>query len=191
MKVLILGGSFNPIHLGHLIMAQELRLQFGYDRVLMVPSLRPPHKELTVDPGSQHRLAMLALAIAGDPFAEIDDCEIRRGGTSFTIDTVREIAQREGVEGKPGLVLGDDLVPGFPMWREPGVLASEAELICAHRSTAERLSFGFPHRYGDNPLIPISSSLVRERARSGLPFRYLVPAAVHGYIIENRLYGIS
>lgn len=191
MRVLILGGSFNPVHIGHLIMAQELRLQFGYDKVLVVPSLRPPHKELSEDPGSAHRLAMLRLALEGDDSAQIEDCEIRRGGTSFTIDTVREIARRPGIEGKPGLVIGDDLIPGFPSWREPEVLAGEADLVCAHRSSAARLDFAFPHRYGDNPLIPVSSSLVRERARAGKPFRYLVPARVHDYILENRLYGIG
>jgi nicotinate-nucleotide adenylyltransferase len=189
LKFLILGGSFNPVHLGHLVMAQEARIQFGYDFVAFVPSLRPPHKNLASDPGWEQRLAMLELALRGDPAARVDDCEIRRGGTSYSIDTIRHFAGMAGIEGKPGLLLGDDLVPGFPSWRDPDSLAAEADIVCAHRSSALRLAFPFPHRYADNPLVAVSSSLVRSRIEAGLPFRYLVPDVVHDYIVAKGLYG--
>lgn len=190
MKILLVGGSFNPVHVGHLVTAQEVRMQFGYDLILFVPSLRPPHKALEEDPGAEHRLAMLALAIDGEPTMAIDDCEIRRGGTSYTIDTVRDVSGRYSLEGKPGLLLGDDLIPGYPHWREPELLASAVDIVCARRSTPELLPLGFPHRYATNPLVTISSSMVRERARAGQPFRHLIPESVYRYILEKGLYGV-
>jgi nicotinate-nucleotide adenylyltransferase len=190
VRLLLLGGSFNPVHIGHLLMAQDIRAQFGYDLVLLVPSLKPPHKSLIEDPGPEHRLAMLRLALAGDGAMAVDDCEIRRGGTSYTIDTVRDVGRRYAIEGKLGLILGDDLVPGFATWRDPEPLVREADIICAHRAHAERLPFPFAHQYADNLLVPVSSSLVRSRIAEGRPFRYLVPATVHDYIIEERLYGL-
>ncbi len=189
MRILVLGGSFNPVHIGHLAMAEELRHEFGYDRVLFVPSFRPPHKSLTEDPGAAHRSEMLRLAIDDDAFSGIDGCEIERGGTSYTIETLADICARHPIEGKPGLVIGDDLIPGFSTWRMPGELAKVAEIICAHRSSAEELPLPFPHRYAHNSLIQISSSTVRSRISSGQPFRRLVPPAVFRYIVENRLYG--
>ena len=114
MRLLVLGGSFNPVHIGHLIIADELRAEFGYDLVVLVPSLRPPHKELEEEPGPERRLAMLSLAVGEDPGIAVDDCELRRGGTSYTIDTLSDISSRYAIEGKPGLIVGDDLVRGFP-----------------------------------------------------------------------------
>jgi len=190
VKVLLVGGSFNPVHIGHLVTAQEVRIQFGYDLVLLVPSLRPPHKALDEDPGAGHRLAMLALAIGDDPTMAVDECEIRRGGTSYTIDTVRDLSERYAIDGKLGLLLGDDLIPGFPQWREPEILAGETDIVCAHRSALEPLRLDFPHRYANNPLVAISSSLIRSRAEAALPFRHLVPESVYDYIRQKGLYGV-
>jgi nicotinate-nucleotide adenylyltransferase len=184
-----MGGSFNPVHMGHLIMAQEIRSQFHYDLVLFVPSFRPPHKDLSTDPGPQHRIAMLRAAIGDDRRLAVDDCEIRRGGTSYTIDTLRDVVERYEQECKPGFILGDDLMPGFASWRDPDILAREADIICAHRSTTERLPFSWPHRYADNMLVQISSSLVRERAAVGEDFRFLVPDSIFDYVRRNKLYG--
>lgn len=189
MKLLILGGSFNPVHIGHLMMAEEARARFGYDLVLLVPSFHPPHKDFSADPGPGHRLAMLSLAIAGAKGLGLDDCEIRRGGTSWTIDTIRDLSRRHPLEGKPGLLIGDDLIPGFPSWREPDAIAAEAELVCAHRGTAERLPLAWPHRYVDNIPIPVTSSDLRDRIAHGLPVRFLLPPGVYDYIIEKGLYG--
>jgi nicotinate-nucleotide adenylyltransferase len=190
LRLLILGGSFNPVHIGHLIMAQEVRQQFGYDLVLLIPSLRPPHKSLDEDPGAEHRLAMLHLAVDDDSSMGIDDCELRRGGTSYTIDTVRDLCRRYPIEEKPGLILGDDLIPGFAHWKEPEVLARETDIVCARRGTQDRLELGFPHRYADNPLIAISSSLIRSRAEAGKHFRHFLPESVHDYILHEGLYGL-
>jgi len=204
MRLLLLGGSFNPVHVGHLVLADEIRSQFGYDLVVLVPAFKAPHKGRggagpscggpsdggVADPGPQRRLVMLRLAVEGDPGMAVDDCELERGGVSYTIDTIRDIVARYRPEGKPGLVIGDDLIPDFASWREPEAIAAEADLICAHRLSSARLDFPYPHRYADNSLVPVSSSLVRGRIASGGPFRYLLPAPVRDYIIENRLYGL-
>lgn len=189
MKVLLFGGSFNPVHVGHLVMAQEVRAQFGYDMVLFVPSFSPPHKKLEHDAGPAHRLAMLRLAIEGDPTLDVDDCEIRRGGISYTIDTIREVRERYPLEGKPGLILGDDLVPGFSSWRDPDGVAGEADIICARRDSSGRLEMTYPHRYADNPIIAVSSSLIRQRIASGKPFRHFLSRPVFDYILRESLYG--
>lgn len=190
MRLLVFGGSFNPVHIGHLIAAEELRSEFGYDLVLLVPSRDPPHKKLAEDPGAERRLAMLRIAAEGDGSLAVDDCELGRGGPSYTIDTLADIASRYPLEGKPGLVIGDDLIPGFPAWREPRKIAEAADIVCAHRSRDDELPLGFPHRYGHNSAVRVSSSMVRERIAAGKPFRRLLDPGVFRYISENRLYGL-
>jgi nicotinate-nucleotide adenylyltransferase len=190
VRLLVFGGSFNPIHVGHLILAEDLRDEFGYDLALLVPSRQPPHKELMDDPGPEHRLAMLRAAAEGDRGLAADDCEMRRDGPSYTIETLSDIARRYPIEGKPGLVLGDDLIPGFQDWKEPTAVAQAADIICAHRSSASEMPLAFSHRYAHNSLIDVSSSMVRDRIRSGRPFRRLLDAAVFHYIVEHGLYGL-
>jgi nicotinate-nucleotide adenylyltransferase len=190
VRLLFLGGSFNPVHIGHLIMAEELCVEFGYDLVLLVPSFRPPHKDIVNEPGPVHRLAMLRLAAAGDPGLAVDDCELRRGGLSYTIDTLAEIAGRYPIEGKPGLVVGDDLIPGFGAWHRPAEIAEAADLVCAHRGSVEELPLAYPHRYAHNSLVQISSSMVRERISEGRTFRRLLDPSVYEYIREHGLYGL-
>jgi len=190
VRLLLFGGSYNPVHVGHLIMAQEVARQFGYGLVALVPSLNPPHKSMAADPGPERRLEMLRIAIEGDPGLVADDCEIRRGGTSYTIDTIRDLASRYQVEGKIGLLLGDDLVPGFGDWREPGRLAAEADIVCARRLHAERLDFPYPHRYADNPIVAVSSSMIRARIAAGEAFRQFLPRGVRDYIVAGGLYGL-
>jgi nicotinate-nucleotide adenylyltransferase len=190
VRLLLLGGSFNPVHVGHLILAEELRSEFGYDLVLLVPSFRPPHKELALEPGPEHRLAMLRLAAAGDEGLAIDDCELRRGGLSYTIDTLRDISSRYPLEGKPGLVVGDDLLGGFGSWHRPLDIAQAADIVCAHRGSSEELPLAYPHRYAHNSLVQVSSSMVRDRIASGRPFRRLLDPSVYDYIRERKLYGL-
>lgn len=190
MRLLVFGGSFNPVHLGHLAMADDVRHQFGYDLVLLVPSFKPPHKDLVDDPGPERRLRMLRLAVAGDGGFLADDCELRRGGTSYTIDTLSGLSSRYDIEGKPGFLLGDDLMPGFSSWRRPADIAEAADIVCAHRAREDELELDYPHRYADNPIIRISSSELRARIAGGRPFRRLLPEAVYRYIVDEGLYGL-
>jgi nicotinate-nucleotide adenylyltransferase len=189
MRMVLLGGSFNPVHVGHLILAEEVRSQFGYDVALLVPSFRPPHKELACDPGPAHRLAMLRLAAEGDPTLAVDACELERGGLSYTIDTLRDVIARWRPEGKPGLIIGDDLAEGFASWRDPELIAAAADIVLARRAGSEPVPFPYPRLRADNSLVQVSSSLVRERAASGRAFRRLVDPRVFDYILRNGLYG--
>jgi nicotinate-nucleotide adenylyltransferase len=189
MKIVLLGGSFNPVHVGHLIMAEEVRSQLGYDLALLIPCFRPPHKEMAGDPGPRLRLEMLRLAVAGDPSFAVDDCEVRRGGLSYTIDTLRDVISRYEPEGRPGLILGDDLAAGFPSWRDPELILAAADIVRARRPGGPPPSFPYPHLRAENSLVEVSSSMVRERIASGRAFRRLLDRGVYEYIVRNGLYG--
>lgn len=188
MKLLVFGGSFNPLHLGHLAMAEEARVAFGYDAVVLVPAFRPPHKALDRDPGSEARLEMLKAVASGDPTLLVDDAELVRGGVSYTIDTVRGIAARTECDGKPGLLIGDDQAEAFAHWREPEAIAALADIVIAGRDSESLSDFPWPHRRLGNSLFPVSSSLVRERVASGGAWRRLVPDAVRMLIEERGWY---
>ena len=188
MKLAILGGTFNPIHVGHLFLAEEARALLGYDLVLFVPANVPVHKKMEMEVGARHRLRMLRLAVAGRRGFRVDDCELERGGNSYMIDTLLDVIRRYRPEGRPGLLIGDDLVEGFPAWKEASRLAELGELIVAHRNTARRVGMGYPCRYVENSLLTVSSSDVRRRLAGGLPVRYLVPDRVLAYIRRHRLY---
>jgi len=188
MRLAILGGTFNPIHVGHLFLAEEARALLGYDRVLFVPANVPVHKTMAIEVGARHRLRMLRLAVAGRRGFLVDDCELKRGGNSYMIDTLLDVLERYRPEGRPGLLIGDDLAGGFPTWRQAPRLAELAELVVAHRTTAGRVAMEYPCRYIENSLLPVSSSEVRRRLGGGLPVRYLVPDRVLAYIRRHRLY---
>jgi nicotinate-nucleotide adenylyltransferase len=191
MRFLILGGTFNPIHVGHLILAEELAVEFGYERVLLVPSFQPPHKVLTADPGPGARLAMLKVAVSADPLFIVEPCELERGGVSYTVDTLDYLLSTYAMAGKPGLVIGDDLASGFPFWRDPAGILARADLILARRTGGMPEDFAFPCRFASNLLIPLSSTMVRQRVATGSAWRYLVPDGVADYIREQHLYGLA
>jgi nicotinate-nucleotide adenylyltransferase len=191
VKLAILGGSFNPVHIGHLFLAEAVLSELGYDRILLVPAYQSPFK-LDAQRGSpEDRMAMLAASIAGDPRITIDDSEIRRKGVSYTIDTLADIIRRYGPEGKPGLVLGDDLAQDFPTWRQAGDIVNQGDIIIAHRSAVEEAVFPYPHRWLKNEIMEISSALVRDRIRTSANWRYLVPAGARHIIEDRLLYGYT
>jgi nicotinate-nucleotide adenylyltransferase len=191
MRLAILGGTFNPVHVGHLFLAQEVQALLGYEAVVLVPANVPVHKTMDIEVGPRHRLRMLRLAVRGYHRFIVDDCELRRGGNSYAIDTVREVMRRYSLDGKPGLIIGDDLAEGFDTWKDAEELARTADLIVAHRKSGERVGLRFPYIYVENMLLPVSSSAIRERLRSGLPVRNLVPERVLRYIRRRGLYRLS
>ncbi len=163
MKTAIFGGTFNPVHIGHLLIAEEVLTQTDCDNVLFIPANIPPHKPVE-DPGAAFRLSMLEKSISGNPRFRLSDCEILRAGISYTIDTIRYLVNIGMVEPKPSLLIGDDLVEGFGSWKEPRAIVEESSLIVVHRGMLGRFRI-LSHRYIDNVIFPVSSTIVRGKMR--------------------------
>ena len=191
MRIAILGGSFNPIHLGHLCIS-ESALALGYDRVVLIPAYRSPFKPdaLNMESSAKDRLEMIAASIAGDARLSLDDCEIRREGVSYTVDTIGDIIRRYSPEGKIGLIIGDDLAADFPRWRRSEEIIQTADIIIARRFHSAGIDYPFPNTPIANEVLAISSAMVRERIAVGTAWRYLVPAGVRDIIEERGLYGL-
>ncbi|GHV47561.1 nicotinate-nucleotide adenylyltransferase [Spirochaetia bacterium] len=189
MKLAILGGSFNPVHIGHLFLADAVLSAFGYDRIVLVPAFQSPFKLGAATASSRDRLDMLAAAIPGDPRLGIDDCELKREGVSYTIDTIEDITRRYRPEGKPGLILGDDLAKDFPKWKSAGEIAAQADIIIARRLLSGEEDYSYPNRQLKNEVMEVSSALVRERIGEGKNWRYLLPAGTRIIIEDRGLYG--
>ena len=196
-RVGILGGTFNPPHLAHLLCASEAASQLRLDRVLLTPVAQAPHKEAPYDPGPQERLELCRLAVAGDDRFEVCDLEVRRGGSSFTVDTLREL-HAQTPEDDLTFIVGGDTALGLPSWREPEAVLGLATLAVAERSGAgrgdviERLQASFPDAappvFFDMPRLDISSSHIRRHVAEGRCIRYLVPDPVAERIARGRLY---
>lgn len=198
MRLGILGGTFNPPHLGHLVCAQEAHAQLGLDRVLLMPARIPPHKEIASDPGAQVRRELCELAIGGDERFAISDLELGRPGPSYTVDTLR-VLHDQAPQDELTFIVGGDMAKSLPSWREPNAMLELATLAVAERTGAERDEIrdelavlagatADRIRFFDMPRIDISSSLVRDRAAAGQPVRYLVPEAVAERIAADGLY---
>lgn len=184
-RLLVMGGTFDPPHLGHLVLAECARWQFGCERVLFIPAGEPYLKTAAgraVTPAGM-RLEMVRLATAENPAFVVDDREVRRPGPTYTVETLEELAQ-EG-RGELVLVLGADAAAGFGSWREPGRIRELARVVVAPKG-----ELAVPPGFDvvRMPRLEVSSSLIRERVRAGEPIRYLVPAAVEGFIFERGLY---
>jgi nicotinate-nucleotide adenylyltransferase len=199
LRLGILGGAFNPPHLGHLILAQDAHAQLGLDRVVLVPYAQPSHRQLDDDPGAEARLTMCELAIGADARLAVSRIEIDRGGPSYTVDTLREL-RRRAPEDELFLLVGGDQAGALAAWRSPEEILSLASLAVAERDEwrrdeiVERLGgLCSPERvhFFDMPRVEISSSLVRRRARAGRPIRYLVPDKVANFVGAQSLYGSS
>lgn len=196
-RVGILGGTFNPPHLAHLVCASEAASQLGLDRVLLTPVAVPPHKDARMDPGAAARLELCRLAVAGDGRLDVCDLEIGRGGPSYTVDTLRELHEHEP-EDHLTFILGGDVALGVPNWHEPEAVLGLAALAVAERAgaargdVATRLEDAFPGlaslEFFDMPRIDISSSQIRRRVADGRPIRYLVPDSVADRIDQEGLY---
>ncbi|MEJ7797404.1 MAG: nicotinate-nucleotide adenylyltransferase [Solirubrobacteraceae bacterium] len=193
----ILGGTFNPPHLAHLVCASEACAQLGLDRVLLTPAAVPPHKDADSDPGGAERLELCRLAVAGDERLGVCDLEIARGGPSYTVDTLRQLHEREP-EVHLTFIVGGDVALGLPNWHEPEAVLSLATLAVAERTgaargeIAERLDDALPGldslRFFEMPRIDISSSQIRRRIADGRPIRHLVPDSVVARIDQGGLY---
>ena len=195
MRLAVLGGSYNPIHIGHLMLADAVALRYGYDTIAFVPAFLSPFKDGHSGCTADDRLAMVKLAIADNPAFYCEPCEIRRQGVSYTIDTLKFLKKKfPQCEGKIGLIIGDDLLEGFAGWREAEHIPDYADIIVGNRiidrySTARAASADkVPHLRVDNALLPVSSSGIRAAIKEKKSWRYLVPSSVYSYIKEHKLY---
>jgi nicotinate-nucleotide adenylyltransferase len=197
MRVGLLGGTFNPPHLGHLICAQEALLGVGLDRVLLVPARVPPHKAVESDPGVEERVALCAAAVAGDERLGVSRADADREGPAYTVELLRAL-RAAAPQDELVFIVGGDMAHSLPAWREPEAILALARLAVAEREgmaraeIAERLAgldgAGDRVSFFAMPRIDISSSLVRRRVAAGAPIRYLVPDAVAAHIERRGLY---
>ena len=193
----ILGGTFDPIHYGHLAIAEEARQRFALERVLFMPAGEPPHKEQGLASGEQ-RYLMTVLATADHPAFDVSRLEIDRPGPSFTVETLRQLHARLPHTAL-FLIMGADMAVDFPKWREPEAILALARIIVATRpgipnTELERLVAqpGMERlTLMPAPGLDISSTALRQRLREGYSLRYLTPDAVAAYMAKERLYRIS
>ncbi|MBN1826360.1 MAG: nicotinate-nucleotide adenylyltransferase [Candidatus Eisenbacteria bacterium] len=190
-RTVIFGGTFDPIHIAHLALAEGAADELGAERVLFVPAGTPPHKGGARLSAAKQRLRMVELAVLGNDRFAVSRVEIDREGRSYAVDTIRQIAREEN-GGRPLYLIGADSLADLGSWREPDAILEEAEVVVAPRP-------GFdPERApGDRrgrvrvlatPRLDLSATAIREKVRRGESIRYLVPDAVRDYIERHGLY---
>ena len=188
-RIGLFGGSFDPVHLGHLLVANAAREELQLTRLFFIPAAQSPFKPENRAAQAAERVRLLRLALAGETTCEIDEQEIRRGGVSYSVETVRDYARRF-----PGAqlyyLIGADHVPTLPQWREATELARLAEFVVIPRPGQAGVEFPPPFRGRTLTGFPlgVSSSQIRARIKAGQPVDHLVPAAVVEAIRNNRLY---
>ena len=199
MRLGIYGGIFNPPHHGHLVAAQEAHFQLGLDHVLWIPVGNAPHRPIENDPGAEARREMVELSISHDQRFRLSRIELEREGPSYTVDTLRELHEREP-EAELFLILGGDQALALPSWHEPEQVLDLATLAVFGRGSSTRsaiqITIGRMRgaervRFLEMPRIDISSTMVRRRAARGEPIRYLVPDEVANFIDSQNLYRAS
>lgn len=197
MRVGLLGGTFDPIHIGHLIIAEEARVRLNLDKVLFIPARRSPHKLDEAPCALEHRMRMVELAVADNPYLDVCRLEAERPGPSYTVDTVESLRVAYGPGVDLFFIMGMDSLEGLSRWREPQRLISMVRIVAVGRAgctvdlrALERELPGIGERLDLLPTlqIGISSTELRRRVREALPIRYQVPAAVEKYIVEHGLY---
>ncbi|MCP3677721.1 MAG: nicotinate-nucleotide adenylyltransferase [Deltaproteobacteria bacterium] len=212
MTIAIMGGTFNPVHYGHLRVAEEVRGLLNVDKVIFIPAFNPPHKDDDSFISSEHRIKMVSLAIEDNPAFEVSDREIRRGGASYSVETLRELADDEG-EGDIHFIVGADSFNEITTWHKFEELFMMANIIVVPRPgyrvkrveealpVAEACKFWYDEardlylndsgrfvKFMETTPIGISASGIRELVKRGDSVRYLIPPAVEGYIERERLY---
>jgi nicotinate-nucleotide adenylyltransferase len=196
-RIGILGGMFNPPHVGHIELARAALQQLELARVLLVPSSIPPHKPVIWDPGGEHRAQMCRLASKHEPRIEVCAVELERPGPSYTVDTLRSIHDSHP-DAELTLILGADMAATLDRWREPGEIVELARVAVAQREgvsreqvvgTLRRLGAGERAQFLEMSPRDLSSSQVRRALTSGQPIEPMVGAEVAAYIDEHELYG--
>ena len=190
-RIAIFGGTFDPPHIGHLLVAERAREQLALERVIFVPSHISPHKQEQRVGSAQDRVRMTKRALRGSDRFELSTYEISRKQVSYTVDTLEHFHKKHP-NAQLYFLLGEDNLAGFKSWREPGRILQLAKLAVYHRGKPidKRLCRGILHRieWIDGASIPVSSSDIRQRCSLGRSIRFLVPEPVRTYIVHTALY---
>lgn len=200
MRIGIFGGSFDPVHFGHLLLAEYCRESCQLDEVRLVPAAIPPHKQGQYRAADEHRLQMLKLAIGGHPALTTWDVEIERGGVSYTIDTLNALRKQQP-DDELFFLIGADSLHDLPTWHKPDAICAAASLVAVNRPGSAPVDFevladlvpaprraAFSELIVTMPQIGISSTEIRRRVGANLSIRYQTPRAVEEYIREAGLY---
>ncbi|NLD46096.1 MAG: nicotinate-nucleotide adenylyltransferase [Clostridiaceae bacterium] len=198
-RIAVLGGTFNPIHNGHLIIAEMIREEFDLNKIIFIPSGKPPHKKADEVSDVEHRYNMVLGAVRGNTRFEVSRVEIERQGYTYTVDTLKELKQLYGANTQLYYLIGADVLFDLLTWRNFEEVFRICEFIVALRPGYEEDDFNRQIQFLSTkycakfhtkslPLIEISSTLIRNKVREGKSIRYLVPEAVERYIIEKGLY---
>ena len=200
-RIALFGGSFDPIHLGHLISARAVAERLELSRVIFLPSAAPPHKNASDLLAPEHRAEMVRLAIAEEADFEFSDFDLTRSGPSYTVETIAHFGQQLGPEAVLYWIIGADSLPELPTWCRARELVASCRIVTAARPGWERIDFdalrphfsaeqidGLRANMVETPRIDISATDIRRRVREGRSIRYLVPETVCEYILEHRLY---
>jgi nicotinate-nucleotide adenylyltransferase len=196
LRLGLLGGTFNPPHLGHLVCAQEACAQLELDEVVFIPVYSPPHKEVVDDPGVDVRVELTRLAVGADSRFWVSRVEADVPGRSYTVDTLRRLHESSPAD-ELTFIMGGDMAHALPTWHQPEAVLSLATLGVAEREGIRRtdimerltgLAGADKIRFFNMPRLDISSSSIRRRVASGRPIRYLVPDPVAAYITSEGLY---
>jgi len=198
-RIGISGGTFDPIHYGHMIIAEQIRESLELDKVIFIPSGLTPHKDITKVTPAEHRFNMVRAAVQTNSFFEVSRIEIEREGYTYTIDTVRQLNEIYGETARLFFIIGADVIPELLTWKDYEKLFKLCEFIAVLRPGFKkddimkeveylRSTYLAKIHIVDAPLIDISSTIIREKVKAGKSIKYLVPESVESYIIKNKLY---
>lgn len=192
MKIGILGGTFDPVHWGHLLLAETVREELSLDKIVFMPACIPPHKQSRPVSTGSHRVEMIRLAIANIPYFQVSDYEIQKQAVSFTRDTLKTLKENVYQNDSLFLIIGEDNFRELDTWKDPASLFEYATVAVMKRSGSKSNEV-IPDKFSQaifvkTPLLDISSSEIRDRVARGKSIRFRVPEAVEKYIEINELY---
>ncbi|GMB00659.1 nicotinate-nucleotide adenylyltransferase [Pelosinus sp. IPA-1] len=197
-KIGIMGGTFDPIHTGHLVIAEAVRVEYDLERVLFIPAANPPHKQHFQVETAMHRYMMAVMATYSNPHFFVSPIELERAGLSYTIDTVLELIEQYGNNTEFYFITGSDAVQELSTWKDVDRLLEVCHFIAATRPGCSYTLEDIIKHFGvkgcqrihslETPELEISSTDIRERVRQGRSIKYIVPESVENYIIKENLY---
>ena len=189
MKIALYGGSFDPIHNGHLIVAERIKDKLSLDQVIFLPAAQNPLKKHPVIASDQDRVNMIQLAIQDNPAFEISEIEIKRGGNSYTIDTVREFSKKLSVNTQLFWIAGSDILDEIHLWKEFEQLKKMIQFVIVERPDfSQTLKNEKDFIYYHEVLTTLSSTFIRNALKDKKSVKYLVPESVEDYLLKNKLY---